>query len=36
MENPIPKLRQSSIISEEPGILSEQLKTLTSSNYHRP
>ena len=36
MQNPKPKLRPNSIISEEPGILSEQLKTLTSSNYHRP
>ena len=35
MQNPIPKLRQSSIISKKPGLLSEKLKTLTSSNYHR-
>ena len=27
------KFRQSSIVFEEPGILSENLKTLTSSNY---
>ena len=31
----IPKLRQTSIISEKPGFLSEKLKTLTSSNHHR-
>ena len=30
MQNPIPKSRQSSIISEEPGDLSEKLKTLTT------
>ena len=34
MWNPIPKLRQSPIISEKPGYLSEKLKTVTSSNYH--
>ena len=34
-QNPIPKLKQSSIISEKPGHLSEKLKTLTSSDYHR-
>ena len=33
MQNPIEKLRQSSIVFEKPGILSENLKTLTSSNY---
>ena len=33
MENPIQKFRQSSIVFEKPGILSEDLKTLTSSNY---
>ena len=33
MQNPIQKFRQSSIIFEKPGILSENLKTLTSSNY---
>ena len=27
------KFRQSSIVFEKPGILSENLKTLTSSNY---
>ena len=31
----IPKLRQTSIISEKPGFLSEKLKTLTSSNHHK-
>ena len=35
MQNPIPKLRRTSIISKEPGFLSEKLKTLTSSHYHR-
>ena len=33
MENPIQKFRQSSIVFEKQGILSENLKTLTSSNY---
>ena len=33
--NPIPKSRQTSIISKKPGFLPEKLKTLTSSNYHR-
>ena len=33
MQNPIQKFRQSSIVFEKPGILSENLKTLTSSNY---
>ena len=33
MENPIQKSRQSSIVFEKPGILSENWKTLTSSNY---
>ena len=33
MQNPIPKFRQSSIISEKPHYLSEKLKTLTTSNY---
>ena len=28
MQNPIPKLRQTSIISKKPGFLSEILKTL--------
>ena len=33
MQNPIQKLRQTSIVFEKPGILSENLKNLTSSNY---
>ena len=33
MQNPIQKFRRSSIVFEKPGILSENLKTLTSSNY---
>ena len=33
MENAIQKFRQSSIVFEKPGILSENLKTLTNSNY---
>ena len=33
MQNPIQKFRQSSIVFEKPGISSENLKTLTSSNY---
>ena len=33
MENTIRKFRQSSIVFGKPGILSENLKTLTSSNY---
>ena len=33
MQNTIQKFRQSSIAFEKPGILSENLKTLTSSNY---
>ena len=33
MQNPIQKFRQSSIVFEKPGILPENLKTLTSSNY---
>ena len=33
MPNTIQKFRQSSIVSKKPGILSENLKTLTSSNY---
>ena len=32
MQNPIQKFRQSSIAFEKPDILSENLKTLTSSN----
>ena len=35
MQNPIPKFRQGSIISEKLGYLSEKLETLTSSNYHK-
>ena len=35
MRNPISKFRQSSIVFEKPGFLSEKLKTLTSSNYQR-
>ena len=35
MQNPIPKFRQSSIISEKPVYFSEKLNTLASSNYHR-
>ena len=35
MRNPIQKFRQGSIVFEKPGFLSEKLKTLTSSNYHR-
>ena len=34
MQNPIAKFKQSSIISKEPGYLSEKLRILTSSNYH--
>ena len=33
MQNAIQKVRQSSIVFEKSGILSENLKTLTSSNY---
>ena len=33
MQNTIQKFRQSSIVFEKPCILSENLKTLTSSNY---
>ena len=33
MQNTIQKFRQSSIVFEKPGILSENLKTLTSFNY---
>ena len=35
MQNPKQKFRQSSIVFEKPGILSENLKTLTRSNYPR-
>ena len=33
MQNAIQKFRQNSIVFEKPGILSENLKTLTISNY---
>ena len=33
MQNTTQKFRQSSIVFKKPGILSENLKTLTSSNY---
>ena len=33
MKNIIQKFRQSSLVFEKPGILSENLKNLTSSNY---
>ena len=33
MQNPIQKFRQSSIVFEKPGILSEDVETLMSSNY---
>ena len=33
MQNAIQKFRQSSIVFEKPGILSENLKILASSNY---
>ena len=33
MENPIQKVRQSSIVFEKPGYLTETFKTFTSSNY---
>ena len=33
MQNVIRKFRQSSVVFEKPGILPENLKTLTSSNY---
>ena len=33
MENPTQKFRQSSIVFKKPGILFENLKTLTNSNY---
>ena len=35
MQNLIQKFRQSSIVFDKPGILPENLKTLTSSNYHK-
>ena len=33
MQNTIQKFRRSSIVFKKPGIFSENLKTLTSSNY---
>ena len=33
MQNTIQIFKQSSIVFEKPGVLSENLKTLTSSNY---
>ena len=33
MQNDTQKFRQSSTVFEKPGILSENLKTLTTSNY---
>ena len=35
MQNPKQKFRQSPIVFEKPGILSEKSKTLMSYNYHR-
>ena len=34
MQNTIQKFRRSSIVFEKPGILPENLKTLTSSTLH--
>ena len=36
MQNPIQKTRQFFIVFEKPGMLSEKLKYLRSSKYHRP
>ena len=33
MQNTIEKVRQNSVVLEKPGILSENLKDLTISNY---
>ena len=33
MDNPTQKFRQGSIVFDKPGILSQKLKTLTSSKY---
>ena len=33
MQNAVQKFRESSIVFEKPGLLSENLKTLMSSNY---
>ena len=35
MESPKQKFRQSFVVSEKPGIWSEKLKTLISSNQYR-
>ena len=36
MQNPTQRFRQSSsIVFKKPGVLSDKLKSLTSSNYHR-
>ena len=35
MQNPIQQFTQSSIVFEKKGNLSEKLKTLTNSDYHR-
>ena len=35
MQNPIQKFRQNFIVLERPGLLHENLKTLTSSKYLR-
>ena len=35
MQNLTQKFRQGSIVFEKQAILSEELKTLASSNYHR-
>ena len=35
IQNSMSKFRQSSAISEKPGYLSEKLKTLTCSGYHK-
>ena len=35
MQNSIPNFRQTSIISERPGYLSEKLQNFTSSDYNR-
>ena len=34
MENAMQTFRQSFVVFEKPGILSENLKTLTGSDYH--
>ena len=34
MENPIPKLRQTSIISKKPGFLSKKLKAPTTMEFN--